>query len=126
MIQNKKLVELQFPISKDAWTKIWLIGEVTQESIDKLVEILLLQKDAFPTKEPLAFEGLNGWTPIETLPEKDGEYLVTCKFTEAGKENFGKDKSIETRNFSDGVWDFIHPNFGKFVAWRPLPEAYKG
>jgi hypothetical protein len=93
--------------------------EVTIESLLTENERLNLENQALSFRD-------RGWKRIEELPEKDGEYLVMCEFTKAGERHFGKKQTIEIRDYCDGDWDFIHPNFGKFVAWQFLPLPFTG
>lgn len=83
------------------------------------------------------------WTPVsEGLPEKDGAYLVTQKFT--GITNYticsgvsivyySRNLSAVAREFADvyrAGWYNSDDEYGYWevdnvVAWMPLPEPYK-
>ena len=62
----------------------------------------------------------NGWIPVsERLPEEPGWYLTTIQ-REYNKETYQDVKDFTGNGF--------HLLFGhmKVIAWRPLPESYKG
>lgn len=57
------------------------------------------------------------WIPCsERMPDKDGHYLVTLDF------DYGR--SIEMGWLLGGEW--VNENSHVTIAWRPLPEPYKG
>jgi hypothetical protein len=51
--------ELSFKIAIDCTARVILKGKATQEAIDKLVALLDLQKDVFPTRASLQSETVN-------------------------------------------------------------------
>ena len=72
---------------------------------------------------------LKAWIPVsERLPEKDGEYIVTCQGMR-GKEvrcfSYGI-ISILTRDKGFFWLDSSEPYWGTVLAWMPLPEPYGG
>jgi hypothetical protein len=52
-----------FQISKDATAQVVFRGQITQEAVDKLCEILRVTKDIYPTKAELA-------PPVQSAPPK--------------------------------------------------------
>lgn len=49
--QNLKTTHIQFPVGNDSFAVIYLVGDITQKSIDKVIRILEMEKDCFPVAE---------------------------------------------------------------------------
>ena len=60
------------------------------------------------------------WIPVtERLPKEDGNYLVSGKW-ESGKESVGDCEFSVEDGYFQTAWNF------DVLAWRELPEPYKG
>lgn len=76
-----------------------------------------------PTIDPESLQPQ--WIPVtERLPERRGNYLVTCSGINA---DGGKYRSINHYD-GDGKWteDATRLRGDTVLAWMPLPEPYKG
>jgi hypothetical protein len=49
-----KLTNLQFKLARDCGVFVCLAGEVTQEAIQRLIDLLNLSRDAYPTADELS------------------------------------------------------------------------
>ena len=91
------------------------IGDLI-DSITVIVNILAEEYNQDSTKKN------QGWIPVtERLPEEDGRYLTTVKFSSGLIECFDL-------YLTDGEWliDEDDDEFcGEVIAWQPLPEPYK-
>ena len=65
-------------------------------------------------------ENIPHWIPVtERLPKKDGSYLVSGKWW-SGKESVGDCEFSVEDGYFQTAWNF------DVLAWRELPEPYKG
>ena len=53
----RKSTELAFKLSRGSEARVTILGDASQEAIEKLCALLGLQKDAFPTAAEIAAEG---------------------------------------------------------------------
>lgn len=89
----RKTTELAFKLSRGSEARVTIIGEATQEAIDKLMQHLGLTKDAFPTVEELNKPRMAVWknkdhdqpvTITGELGEKDGKRFYAAQETGTG------------------------------------------
>lgn len=89
---------------------------------EKLVEI-----DRLYAEKCKEAEGFEKWIPVSVkLPDKDGNYIVTIKNLTG--HNVSEREVFETFYIDcDGCgWVIAGWNDNEVVAWKPLPEPYKG
>lgn len=97
-------------LEKDGWT----IQRIRQVSSTEMV---------YETKKPTDFPAADvapRWIPVtERLPEKEGQYLVSCDSC------FAIEIATYINDKGDSWFccDWNHPE--NVVAWMPLPEPYK-
>ena len=70
-------------------------------------------------------ESMSEWIPCsERLPE-EGAWLVTVRVMTAQDDSFG----VLVLDYGDGRWDLpqmLPGAVARIVAWRPLPEPWRG
>lgn len=84
-------------------------GEITLGDFNKMIEPLNSEVQPEPH-----------WIPVtERLPKEDGNYLVSREMG-SGKESVGDCEFSVEDGYFQTAWNF------DVLAWRELPEPYKG
>ena len=81
------------------------------------------ERDSLIVAVRKAFEAEPHWIPVtERLPEKSGEYLVTVKWVTGESDVDVYEYDARHKTWNDGE----SAGGERAVAWRELPEPYKG
>ena len=121
----EKILE-RFDAKKQYFQKFYEADGKTEEDeyINKATQLAF--DDAKEIVQEVAEEYKGGWIPCsERLPEAGKRYLVSAIWKD---KDFEKSAVYDAVYGSDGLWHSYNyePVSYKIIAWKPLPEPFKG
>ena len=123
LLEKGKILQEKEQNSKDSYQDLLTLKEIGE--INTAVKVLnrIFDNPAAGMVE----EYNNGWILCsERLPEEDGFYLTTVIF----KGKYSTCRHLFDKN--NGEWldsdyiPFVNDDVSAIIAWKPLPEPYKG